>query len=234
MSIMTASGLFGGYKNIVFLGETGSGKTETAVNLAVSMADSSDKPVCFFDMDQTKPLFRARDCADRLQNAGVQLRYQEQFMDAPTVVSGVIEALLDPDTRVLMDVGGGAHGSHMIGQFSHILNRPDSLVIYLINPFRAWSNTAENISVTMSRVTGAARLRKIRLAANPNLGPDTSLEDILEGMRCIRELLPDEPIEFVCVLEQHCPAVAQAIAEPLLPIKLGTLPEWLSDSGEAK
>ncbi len=231
MSIMTAPGLFGGYKNIVFLGEAGSGKTETAVNLAVSMADRSDKPVCFFDMDQTKPLFRARDCVQRLKTAGVQLRFQEQFMDAPTVVPGVIEALLDPDMRVLMDVGGGAHGSHMIGQFSHILNRPDSLVIYLINPFRAWSNTAENISVTMSRVTGAARLRKIKLAANPNLGPDTSPDDILEGMRRIRALLPDEAIEFVCVLEQHCSAVSQAVPEPLLPIRLGTLPEWLAGPG---
>lgn len=232
MSSLTASGILGGYKNIVFLGEAGSGKTETAVNIAVSLAESSDKRVCFFDMDQTKPLFRARDCVDRLKNAGVELHFQEQYLDAPTVASGVIEALLNPELHVLMDVGGGSHGSHMIGQFSHILNRPDSLVIYLINPYRAWSNTAENISVTMSRVMSASRLRKIRIAANPSLGPSTRPDDIIEGMRRIRELLPEHDIDFVCVLEQHCSAVAQAVAEPLLPIRLSTLPEWMAGSGE--
>lgn len=47
-------------KNLVFIGEAGSGKTETAVNLALRMAREGGRRVHFFDMDQTKPLFRAR------------------------------------------------------------------------------------------------------------------------------------------------------------------------------
>lgn len=57
-----AEEFIGKAKNIVFIGEAGSGKTETAVNLALRLAREDGRAVHFFDMDQTKPLFRARDC----------------------------------------------------------------------------------------------------------------------------------------------------------------------------
>ena len=49
-------------KNFVLLGESGSGKSEIAVNLACVLSKQSPdgKEVHFFDLDQTKPLFRSR------------------------------------------------------------------------------------------------------------------------------------------------------------------------------
>ena len=82
-------------KNLVFIGEAGSGKTETAVNLALRMAREGGRRVHFFDMDQTKPLFRARDCEAQLEREGVVFHFQAQYLDAPTVASGVIETLRD-------------------------------------------------------------------------------------------------------------------------------------------
>jgi Flp pilus assembly CpaE family ATPase len=41
---------------LVFLGETGSGESEAALNLALALRKVSDKPICLFDLDQTKPL----------------------------------------------------------------------------------------------------------------------------------------------------------------------------------
>lgn len=218
-------------KNLVFIGEAGSGKTETAVNLALRMAREGGRRVHFFDMDQTKPLFRARDCEAQLEREGVVFHFQAQYLDAPTVASGVIETLMDESSAVLMDIGGGSHGSHMIGQFSHLLNRENTLVLYIVNPFRPWSGRREDIDVTMRRVLGAARLASFSLVANPNLGPDTRSEDILEGLRRFRGLFPGEEALFVCALEGLCSELAGQVREPLLPIRLNTVPEWLAGSG---
>lgn len=216
-----------GPKNSVLIGEAGSGKTETALNLSIAMAARTKRPVHFFDMDQTKPLFRARDVAGVLEREGVVFHYQAQYMDAPTVVSGVIETLMDEKAYVLMDVGGGSNGSHMIGQFSHILNRDGTRVLYILNPYRAWSGGRDDIEATMARVLGTARLRDYYLAANPNLGPDTGVEDVLEGLERLRLMFPEREIEFVCALKELCPELETRIKEPLLPISLNTLPEWL-------
>ena len=58
-------------KNFVFLGEAGSGKSELAVNFARQLARRTQREVHFFDLDMTKPLFRSRDAAGELEQAGV-------------------------------------------------------------------------------------------------------------------------------------------------------------------
>lgn len=214
-------------KNFVFIGEAGSGKTEISLSLAIHMTKLTDKSVHLFDMDQTKPNFRARDAAQKMERAGVRLHYHEQILDTPNVVSGVNEHLNNPDAYVLMDVGGGAHGAHMIGQFYQPLNRENALVFYVINPYRPWSDDKGNIQETMRRVLGSARLQKIALLGNPNFGPKTTVEDVLAGMEQLRRLTEGSSIDFVCALEPLCEALEQKIAEPIIPIRLHTLPDWM-------
>lgn len=215
----------------MFLGEAGSGKTETAINLAMCIAREGGREVHFFDMDQTKPLFRARDCETELEEKGVVFHFQAQYLDAPTVAPGVIETLTNPECIVMMDVGGGSHGSHMIAQFSHILNREDARVFYIVNPYRPWSRTLADIESTVGRVAGAARLRGLHLVANPNFGPETTVENVIEGLDRFRALFPGETPDFVCVLEELCAEVEERVEEPILPIRLNTLPEWMGGSG---
>ena len=71
----------------VFLGEAGCGKSEISVNLALRLAEQGDRPVYFFDLDMTKPLFRSREMAAPLEERGISVRFQEQFMDAPAAVT---------------------------------------------------------------------------------------------------------------------------------------------------
>lgn len=214
-------------KNFVLIGEAGSGKTEISLSLAVHMTKLTDKSVHLFDMDQTKPNFRARDAALKMEREGVRLHYHEQVLDSPVVVTGVTEHLRDPESYVIMDIGGGAHGSHMIGQFHEELKRDDALVLYVINPYRPWSGETENIRETMRRVLGSARLSKITLLGNPNFGPHTTLEDITEGMKQLRVLTEGTPIDLVCALEPLCADLERSIPEPVIPIRLNTLPEWM-------
>ena len=64
-------------KNFVFVGEAGCGKSEIALNFAMGMRKLTDKPIHFFDMDQTKPLFRSRDVRERLEAEGIAFNESE-------------------------------------------------------------------------------------------------------------------------------------------------------------
>lgn len=214
-------------KNIVLIGEAGSGKTEVSINMATLLTKVSRKTIHMFDMDQTKPIFRARDSAGSMESEGVIFHYQKQYMDAPIVASGVIEKLRDPESIVLLDIGGGAYGSHMIGQFASYLNSPDTKVLFLINPYRPWSGSLDNIEETIRRTVGAAHLNEISIAANPNLGLETTAEDVISGLNMLRRILPGMNIEFLCVRKELAAAVAKSCDLPVLPVTLNTPPEWL-------
>ncbi len=213
-------------KNIVLLGETGSGKTETGIEIAKRLA-AAGIMVALFDLDQTKPMFRAREHSDALAGMGVVLHWQEQDLDTPTVADGVIEALCDPERHVILDIGGGSHGSHMIGQFSHILNTDSTEVYYLVNPYRLWSGNADDIRETVQKVIGSAQLSSFSVAANPNLGADTTVETVMDGIKEISRMLPDLPIKFVCVQSSLADQIMQKIDLPVLSISISTTPEWM-------
>lgn len=214
-------------KNFVLIGEAGSGKTEIALSLAAHMARLSEREVHLFDMDQTKPDFRARDAADRMAAEGVHVHFHEQLLDSPVVATGVTEHLKNPGVCVLMDVGGGNYGAHMIGQFHELLNKEDALVLYVVNPYRPWSGSPEAVEETMRRVLGSARLERICVLANPNYGPHTTLEEIIEGVSRVKALVGERPVEYVCALEKHCAALEKRVEEPVIPIRLRTLPDWM-------
>ena len=69
-------------RHSVFLGASGSGKTELSVNFAVAARQKTGRRLNFIDMDQTKGLFRARDFFDELRAEGVEPVDTFAFQDA--------------------------------------------------------------------------------------------------------------------------------------------------------
>lgn len=69
-------------KNFVFIGEAGSGKSEIALNIACRLAEAGGKAVDLFDLDQTKPLYRSRDLQESFRGRGVDIHFQDQYLDA--------------------------------------------------------------------------------------------------------------------------------------------------------
>ena len=222
--------LLKGRKNFVFAGEAGSGKSELAINFAREMAARQERPVHFFDMDMTKPLFRSRDAAAVLENAGVIVHFMEQFMDAPTLVGGVNPLLRDENALVIMDVGGDYIGARSIGGFAPRLNRPDAAVLYIINSYRPWSDTIDHIDETLGKILGVShiRLEQLFLVSNPNNGGDTTLEEVLAGHRKTVELVsPYLPVSFACVRRELAAEAAKALEVPVMPVKLELIYPWL-------
>lgn len=219
-------------KNFVFIGESGSGKSEIAVNLAMNLAKYSNKKVHFFDMDMTKPLFRSRDLDEEFNKAGIELHYQEQFMDAPTLVGGVNRLLKDQDSIVIMDVGGDYIGARSIGGFAPKLNNENTLIYYVLNAMRPWSYDIEHIDETLAQILKVSHinLTQIKLIDNSNNGVTTTSEEYLEAsMKMMETVIPYMPIEFSCVNEDLYDAVKQHAKLPLVSIHLYLTYEWLTE-----
>lgn len=216
-------------KNFVFVGEAGSGKSEIAINFAVNLAKLSDKPVHFFDVDQTKPLFRSRDVKEKLQAENVQFHYEEQFFDAPTIVGGVREHLMDENVIVVIDVGGDHLGARLIGGFAPILNREFTQNFFVINSYRPWSKDLVAIDGTMARVLGMAHieLSNVSIMSNPNVGFTTTAEEAVSGNEKVSSLIDEYfSVDYMCAREGICPQIKDKVQIPLLPIKLYLTYEW--------
>ena len=217
----------GNHANFVFFGEAGCGKSEIAVNLALALAAKGEKPVRFFDLDMTKPLFRSRDAAETLKSAGVELRFEAQFMDAPTQVGGPAVALRDADCFTILDVGGDYQGAGAVGMYAPLLQSTDTLAMYVVNPFRPWSATPEHIDGVLSQVLGAAKLplAAMTFIGNPNLGVATTQADVREGLARLKATLgPYVDIPFACVRDTLWPMDDPEM--PLVPIHLYLTYPW--------
>lgn len=218
-----------GINNFVFVGEAGSGKSEIAINFALKLMRNTRKQIHFFDMDMTKPLFRSRDKVEELENQGIQFHYQEQFMDAPTMVGGVNYLMKDSDSYVILDVGGDYIGARAIGGFVKSLNRENTIVYYVLNVFRPWSHDIEHIDGTLGQILRASHIQeeRIRLINNPNFGPDTRAEEFVEGCRRMSEIVnPYMDIDLACVREDLYEAVKEKVSVPVMPMRLYLTYPW--------
>ena len=204
-------------KKFVFIGGAGTGKSELALNLAWRLAERTSAAVDLFDMDQTKPLFRSRDLAGAMEERGVNLIFQDQYLDSPQAVGGVEKSLSDPERYTILDVGGDKNGALMIGRYSQFLGRDGCAVFYVINPYRPWSEDIYDVDATLSTVLAAARLEKFRLLVNPNVGHETTREEWKAGLAKAKEMLgPFAKIDALGVSESFADEVEEEI--PLLPV----------------
>ncbi len=230
-SLPSVLGLDGIRNNFVFLGEAGSGKSEIAINFAQILARHGGRPVHFFDLDMTKPLFRSRDAGAELEQAGVTVHYQEQFMDAPTLVGGVSPMLRDENSLVVLDVGGDHIGARSIGGFAPQLNRPSTAVFYVINAYRPWSDTIEHINGTLGKILGMSHvnLTQLSLVANPNNGPSTTLDEVVDGYHKTDSLVGEYlPLSFACAREELAGEAAKRLPIPVFPLRLALTYPWVN------
>lgn len=219
----------GGQTNFVFIGEAGSGKSELAIHAALALLAEGDRPVHFFDLDMTKPLFRSRDLREQLEEAGICFHYEEQFMDAPTVVGGVNRLLREDGCYVVMDVGGDYMGARSIGGYAPLLNQEGTGIYYVINPYRPWSLSMENIDQVLAQILGVShiQLERLHLIGNPNLGAITTAQDVVDGERRLLSTVGEfAQVEFLCVSQALCMEVEERLSLPVLSIALHLNYPW--------
>lgn len=207
-------------RKILFLGGAGSGKSELAINFALNLRKLTDKEIHFFDMDQTKPLFRSREVREVMERNGLIFHAAQQLLDAPVIPYAVTEILNDENKIVVLDIGGNNVGALSIGQFSDDLSVEDTISFYVVNYYRPFSRDRNSILNTISQVKQASRINNISIISNPNLGKDTTLEDVIEGHEktCKMLLDLDYEVSLLGVSEWLYEAVKESIKGDFLKV----------------
>lgn len=214
-------------KNFVFIGEAGSGKSEIALNTASKLAASGDRKVDLFDLDQTKPLYRSRDMQQQFASKGVDIHFQDQYLDAPVMVGGVRVSLVS-DNYTLLDIGGGQQAAKYAGAYADLLSRDDSVPVYIVNPYRPWTGSVDAIDATMKHILGSMRLDHIYLLANPNLGYTTTSEEFMNGLKKIDELFEGYTVvNSACIKRELLEEAGKQTDKTLIPIDLNLTYSWV-------
>lgn len=193
-------------RKIVFIGGSGSGKSELAANFAGHLAASTGRSIHLLDMDQTKPLFRTRDLERFFEGKNITVHAGKALLDSP-VVPHAVEAVLEAKDEIsIFDVGGNAVGALTMGQYSNYFQDDDTIVYLVYNYYRPFSEQQTDILETFRSVKMASRLSNVKLLANPNLGPETTIADVLHGLERTEELLKDTEysVDYVALLERLC------------------------------
>ncbi len=214
-------------KNFVFIGEAGSGKSEIVLNIANKLAAATGRKVDLFDLDQTKPLYRSRDMQDEFAKRGIDIHYQDQYLDAPVMVGGVRVSLVS-DNYTLLDIGGGHQAAKFAGAYNDLLSKDDAVPVYIINPYRPWTRSVDTIDGTMRHILGSMRLDHIYILGNPNLGYTTTADDFIEGLGRIDKLLEGfTTVNSACVRREILDEVSGRTDKTLIPLDLFLTYSWV-------
>ena len=210
----------------VFIGPFGSGKTEVALNRALSLA-AGGEAVSFIDLDLVDPFFRGRQAREILEAAGIAVVAPAPVwddVDLPLFTPDVFAALRNPG-RILIDAGGEAHGALAVRQLLHLLP-PDAAVYLVVNPYRPFMRSAEEIVQVAGLIAEAAGRTLTALIANPNLAGATTADVVREGLWVVEAAARylDLPVAWTAVGAALLPELS--LGGDVLPLRFHMLPFW--------
>ena len=196
----------------VICGHYGCGKTNLALNLTLEAA--GEGPATLVDLDVVNPYFRSSDYRGILEESGVRLIapvFAGTTLDTPTLPPEVRSIFSQKAGRVFIDAGGDDAGATALGGLSPGLMGAGYEMIYVINRYRALSQTPEECADLLREIEAASRLRAAGIVNNSHLGVETRLEHVLGSL-----------------------PFAERTAELLhLPLLYSTVPDFALGGGEA-
>jgi len=224
-----------GQRIVIFAGRFGSGKTEVAINYALSLADEQ-QPI-LIDLDIVTPYFRTRELAEQLAQEGVQVvtpAAVSQHLDTPAITPEILGAIQQPDRPVVLDVGGDAQGARALGQFATALSRLDYAMNFVINPHRPFTDSLTGIAQAVDEIQSTSRLTVTALVSNPNLIRETTLDMVLSGHRLVQEAAEalGLPVAFISMRADLAAQLGSAaFRQPIMPLRRFFVMPWEEGEG---
>ncbi len=183
----------------------GSGKTELSINTAIALRRTSDK-VALIDIDIISPYFRSRDEKSFLENMNIKVvTVPERYMhaDLPIIPPEVGGYISNKDFLTVVDVGGNEDGAIVLGSLNHFLENVDKKILFVVNVFRPFSSTEEEIARNIVKISRVARSKIDYLVNNSNIGPETTAGDIKTGEEIVLKVskMTEIPVAFTSIDE---------------------------------
>ena len=180
-------------KMYVLIGNYGSGKTELALNFAITAAARGERTE-LLDLDMVNTYFR-------LTEPGRLMRMKDIRVVSPNFTNSSVETLslpaevqsafaMDWDT-VVFDVGGDAVGSTALGRYHQDFEALDPAnleVLNVVNIRRPLSGTMEKIIRLQEEMEVHSRLKITGMINNTNLAQVTTPEELRDGYEMIRQV----------------------------------------------
>ena len=214
----------------ILAGHYGSGKTEIALNMALSIRQAGLE-TALIDLDVVNPFFRSAERGAWLARHDIALIAPNFALTAVDVMSlppEVMSVFARPHLRAVFDIGGDDAGAAALGQYHEPLTATGYELLYVINIFRPRSFAADDILNMIERVSLRSRLLPAGLINNANLGPETTHVELERGVEALRTVSERSGLPIVA----HC-GTAEALAAfsdthaPRFQIERLMAPEWI-------
>ncbi len=225
---MKASELFYNRINIIS-GHYGTGKTEFAVNLALSFAAEALK-TAIADLDIVNPYFRSREKRSLLEDAGIKVicsSQEHELADIPSLPPDVAALFEDRSYKVVLDLGGDPSGARVIARFLPRIHREDCRLFYVFNARRPEIATIDSAEKYLRRIEEVTGLECGGIINNTHLCGYTCAEDVLAGEEAAIRLSEKTRVPFICsVVEKRLLPGLSRSAFPLFPIEVLMKKPW--------
>jgi hypothetical protein len=205
------------HKKITILsGHFGCGKTEIAINLALTERQNHEK-VAINDLDIINPYYRSRDVANLFQEHDVELLAPKNRLatsDLPIVSGEIYRVLHDPRYRLIVDAGGDSDGATALGQYYHEWKDLSPELLFVLNGNRPYVSTLAGAVYTTQQIEKASRLRVTGIINNSNIGTETTMDIIEKGFELSNHLAEKLAIPFLyTTISAHLKKEAEAFAK---------------------
>ena len=225
-----------GERFTVLLGNYGSGKTELSIAIARDLRRHKRGRVALVDLDIVNPYFRSAEQGDLLRSEGIEVfmpSFAMSTVDIPALPAQIQGVFSQDFSHVVIDVGGDDTGATALGRYAPYIApvREQMSVLYVVNPFRPLSGTAEDIEELFSLVELKARLRPDFLVNNANLQEETTAAGLVESQALLQKVsdrlrVPIGLASGAERLREELPPDMRAMYFSFTPLMK---PDWLAD-----
>ncbi len=168
---------------VIICGNYGSGKTETAVNLATTKSiEGLDVKIA--DLDLVNPYFRTREARDTLTSLGVDVVLPDKkymHADLPILAPAVSGMIKQPSELTILDAGGDDTGVTVLAALEDFLSKHTVHMLQVINPFRPFTHDIEGCIKIKEEIEKSSKIKITGLVGNANLIDETIPEHINDG-----------------------------------------------------
>ena len=215
-------------RTVAVTGHYGSGKTNLALNLALSLKRQG-RQVSLCDLDVLNPYFGSGGFKSLAEGEGVSIiasEYAASTLDIPAL-SGRLDACIGGGDTVVIDAGGDGDGSLALGRYAQRIAQNPYDLLFVVNFFRALTKTAQQAADYLREIETACRLKVTAIVNNSNLGEQTTPQDIAASIQEAARLsaLTQKPLLFTSVRED----IARQIDCPdsdIFPVKVYPKTPW--------
>jgi hypothetical protein len=175
---------------VIIVGNFGSGKTETAINLAATRKkDGIDVKIA--DLDLVNPYFRTREARVFLEGLGVEVVLPDKkylHADLPILTPAIAGIIQQPAELTILDAGGDDMGVTVLAALEDHLSKKQVHMLQVINPFRPFTENVQGCIRIKEEIEASSKIKVTGLVSNANLIDETTPENIYKGYELLKDL----------------------------------------------